>query len=138
MKKILFFSILFFLFNCNKKEVTKASTEIISDSNFNALSDNDKLKFLFDKNFYDFELYNFVINNKDGKVGKINFNSEKIDFSAKIKFDNKDVFYTVANDDIIFSDSKKEGYISTNNNTYFIKGYFLKGKFYFSEAKRIG
>lgn len=141
MKNILFLSMVLFLFNCNKKDQTKAPTEIVSDSSFDSLSDTDKLQYLFDKNFYDFKLSDFVIkkiNDKENSDKKIDFKTDKVNFTARIRFDNKTHFYTVAHDEIIFSDTKKEGYISTNNSTYFIVGYYLKGKFYFTENKRLG
>lgn len=150
MKKLLIFSglLTILVFACKKESsssssgTTSSSSHVVSGE-FEKLSDPDKLKFLSDQEYSDFALNGFIINKINGKEilnqeTKADFKNDRIDFSVRITFKNKAQFYTVADNQIIISPSKKADYISAYSPSWFLKGYFLKGKFYFTEKHKIG
>ena len=150
MKKLIIFScfLAILVFACKKESsssssgTTSSSSHVVSGE-FENLSDPDKLKFLSDQEYSDFVLNGFIINKINGKEilnkeTKADFKTDRIDFSVRITFKNKAQFYTVADNQILISPSKKTDYISAYSPSWFLKGYFLKGKFYFTEKHKIG
>lgn len=150
MKKLIIFSgiITILVFACKKESspssnASTSSSSQIEKGDFEKLSDPDKLKYLSDQEYSDFSLNGFIINKINGKEilnneTKANFKNDKIDFSVRITFKNKGQFYTVADNKIITSESKKADYISAYSPSWFLRGYFFKGKFYFTEKQKIG
>lgn len=150
MKKLIIFSgiVTILVFACKKESSSSSAGSVSSSSkvitgDFEKLSDPDKLKYLSDQEYSDFSLNGFIINKINGKEilnnqVKADFKNDRIDFSVRISFKNKGQFYTVADNKILTSDSKKADYISAYSPSWFLRGYFLKGKFYFTEKHKIG
>ena len=133
------------IFSCKKENPVLSGYEnILKGIDLEKLSDNEKLEYFSKIQYKDFSLFNFNISKINDKEiskninSKVDFSKDKIYFNARINFSDKTKFYNISNYKIEISDSKKDEFLSTNDNRYYISGYFKNGKFYFTQLKKLG
>lgn len=145
MKKIFFCAFLGMnlLIACNKENPAVTDIKEISKGiDLKKLSDVELLEYFSKIEFKNFELHSFVIkqiNDKPVTEGqRADFSNDKIDFNVRARFTDKTKFFGITNNKIEISDSKKDGFFSTNDSSVFISGYFKDGRFYFDKINKLG
>lgn len=144
MKKTLYiFFISLSIISCKKENPVLSNYKDIMNVDLKNLSDEQMLEYFSKIEFKEFSLHNFSIKKVNDvpvqdKSKKADFSKDKIDFNVKSDFVDKKKFFSVLDQNIVISDTKKDGYLSTNDASVFISGYFKEGKFYFTEAKKLG
>lgn len=145
MKKFFIATLIVLLFNisCKKENPVLSNYKEIVNVDLKNLSNEQMLEYFSKIEFKDFSLHNFSIKKVNDipvqdKSKKADFTKDKIDFNVKANFVDKNKFFSVLDQKIDISDTKKDGYLSTSDASVFISGYFKDGKFYFKEAKKLG
>ncbi|MGC5746841.1 hypothetical protein [Chryseobacterium sp. NFX27] len=145
MKKLVFMTFLglTLVVSCNKENPAISKYKDITEGvDISKFSDSEKLEYFAKIDINNYELHNFSIkkinNSPVSENQKANFEKDKIEFNTKPKFYDKTKFFGIVNHKIEISDTKKDGYFSTNDASIFISGYFNEGKFYFTEINKLG
>lgn len=140
---IISFLALISLASCTKENpVVSNYKEIVKAVDLKNMSDTEILEYFSKIEIKNFELHDFSLkkinDNEFSQSQKVDFSKDKVNFNARAKFSDKSKFFGISNDQIDISDTKKEGYFSTNDSSVFVSGYFKDGKFFFTKISKLG